>query len=346
MPLRKLYIELTSDCNLDCSICYRRAWKTQPQGMEEETLRWIAAEAARLPELRSIVLGGIGEPTVSPLFQEALALFRGKEITVTTNGIDLSNETVEGLARSADRVVFSVDGLGDTFRSIRGSELESVVSSARDLRKKRKAAGKNEARTEFQFVLSSANAHDLSGVVDLAADEKADALIVSHLLPQDAAGADSIMYGRWAQERTKELYSWARLRAMRRGLKLILPPMELKTERRCAFAEDDAAYITAEGDMVPCYRFAHDGTEFVFGREKKVYAHSFGRCGETPLEEMWNSPSYEGYRKTLIENRYPSCPDCDLLEGCNMTEDSSADCWSDSPSCADCLWARGFMSCP
>jgi radical SAM protein with 4Fe4S-binding SPASM domain len=98
--------------------------------------------------------------------------------------------------------------------------------------------------------------------------------------------------------------------------------------------------------VVPCYRFAHDGTEYVLGRMKRVRRHAFGSLAESSLQEIWESAPYLRFRRTLTENRYPSCPDCDLLEGCDMAADTTADCWSGTPSCADCLWARGFMRCP
>lgn len=346
MPLRKLYLELTADCNLDCAICYRRAWTEPPSEMSAGTFARVVKAVRRESLLRTVVLGGIGEPTSSPLILEALSSFPGKDIVVTTNGIALDDSVLHSLAEHASLVVISVDGLEDAFKRIRGAELSSVVASVRKLTVLRAESGKEKPRIELQFVLSAMNSADLPGVVDLAADLGVGVLIVSHLLPQDAASAESVLYGRYEKEGTRDLYERVRQRAMRRGVSVLLPPLELKTERRCSFVEDGACYIDARGDVVPCYRFSHDGTEFVFGREKKVLKHSFGNIADASLKSIWESPVYTEYRRTLIENRYPSCPDCDLLEGCNMTADTTADCWSGSPSCADCLWARGFMRCP
>ena len=112
MPLRKLYLELTSSCNLACAICYRRAWKEEPRDMDAAVLRGAASEAAVLPDLRTVVLGGIGEPTSAALFEEALDSFPGKEIIVTTNGVSLDDRTVAALARGTSLVVISVDEIG------------------------------------------------------------------------------------------------------------------------------------------------------------------------------------------------------------------------------------------
>ena len=346
MPLRKLYLELTSACNLDCAICYRRAWTAAPADLRPELLDRVIDSAGRMQSLRTIVLGGIGEPTSAPLFGRAIASFPAQELIVTTNGVALSESVLRSLAKYAATVVFSVDGLNETFRKIRGTELSTVLDSVRWLLALRAEAGTATPRAEFQFVLSRDNAGDLPDVIDLAAEAGVSVVVVSQLLPQDTAGASKVMYGRYAMNETAALFDRVRARAMRRGTTVLLPPIELKTERRCAFAEDGAVFVNANGDVVPCYRFSHDGTEYVLGREKRVYKHSFGNLAEEPLATIWESPAYEGFRKTLLEHRYPSCPDCYFLSGCNMAADSTADCWSGSPSCADCLWARGFLRCP
>jgi len=345
MPIGKLYVELTSACNLNCAICYRRAWTDGTNEMARTTFEVLSAFVRRSASLRTIVLGGIGEPTASPLFAEACSVFSGKDLVVTTNGADLDDSVLNVLADYAASVVFSVDGLRETFAEIRGTELESVIGSVKRLLTIRQEKNGARPRIEFLFVLSDRNARDLPDIADLAADLGIDALKVSHLLPQNEADAKRILYGRYAKEETRALFDRVRARAMRRGVNLSLPPIELKTERRCSFAEDDAAYIDAQGDLVPCYRFAHDGTEFVFGRKKRVIKYRFGNVEETPIEELWYSKAYVNFRSSLLTNRYPSCPDCDLADGCALVDDSGADCWSGSPSCADCLWARGFMRC-
>lgn len=67
---------------------------------------------------------------------------------------------------------------------------------------------------------------------------------------------------------------------------------------------------------------------------------------ENSLEDIWNSKAYSQFRKTIYYNLYPSCIDCDLVEGCDMVKSTEVDCYGISPSCADCLWARKFVICP
>lgn len=48
----------------------------------------------------------------------------------------------------------------------------------------------------------------------------------------------------------------------------------------------------------------------------------------------------------VYNNRYPSCLDCDLVDGCDFVRTSEYDCYAIKPSCADCLWSRRFAICP
>jgi len=99
-------------------------------------------------------------------------------------------------------------------------------------------------------------------------------------------------------------------------------------------------------EVVPCYRFLHSYTEFIFGRKKEVIAHSFGNVFKEKLSDIWTSKDYEVFRYNVKNAIYPSCTDCSLRNVCDFTKDTEFDCWGDNPSCADCLWARGISKCP
>ena len=350
--LKKLYVELSTRCNLQCRHCFRQGWEKAPADMSPVLFSALLQQLDSLPALQTVVLGGVGEPTLSPLFTEAMTRFSGYRLLVTSNAVDWSPAVVAALANHADMVAVSVDGLSGRHQERRGSDLGGVLEN---LSRLRRAAGRRPKprplQLAFQFVLSRSNAADGEAVVALAAAEKANLLIVSHVLPQCDSEADQIMYARYGNDECRNLFQRMQARALRLGLNIRLPRLELKTERRCNFAEEGAAYASVDGALCPCYRFAHDGQELVFGRLKQVGRHSFAYLSsDSPIAAdavatAWESGSWQNFRNTLINNRYPSCPDCDLLDGCNIVEDTRSDCWSGAPSCADCLWARGFLQC-
>jgi len=95
----------------------------------------------------------------------------------------------------------------------------------------------------------------------------------------------------------------------------------------------------------PCYRFLHSYPEYVFGRPKQITAHSFGSLSEQSLLEIWTTPEFMRYRYNVLHGEYPSCPDCQWIDGCDMALNTDMDCLGNAPSCGDCLWGRGITVC-
>lgn len=349
MELKKLYIELTSQCNLNCSICYRKAWSQELESMKPEILDQILRDLEETKTVDKVVLGGIGEPTLSPLFSKALEALQGYHLTLTTNGTTLNPKMASLIAGRADHVVISVDGTEETFQAIRQTSLTEILHGVALLQKYEQEQldfpGKKRLSLSFQMVLSKANLQEVEAVMDLAVRAGVYTLILSHLIPASLEDADAIVYRQEGNEALKHLFGrWQNL-AQKKGVTLKLPNYQLKTERYCSFVEEGASVVNAQGDVSPCYRLAHDGREVVFGREKTIEAHSYGRIGQKTLKAIWQEPAYENYRRRIYQNRYPSCCDCDLVDGCDMVRDTQSDCFSNTPSCGDCLWARNLVYC-
>jgi tungsten cofactor oxidoreducase radical SAM maturase len=346
MTLKKLYLELTNKCNLNCSICYRRSWNEEPTDMSLELFNKIKKEIGGINSLKSIVLGGIGEPTCAPLIYEAIGALGHYHLTLTTNAMDMNDELLDLIVRRVNLVMVSIDGLHENFSKIRTANLDAVIENMNRINRLKENAAKSSPFVGIQFVLSRDNADDISRMIDLAADVKAHLLVLSNLLPQTKENAEKILYTRYENRQGKLLFDKALKYSFKKGIKLVLPNFELKTERRCSFVEDGAAFIDAWGEMVPCYRLSHTYKEYVFDREKTVIKNSFGSLYEKDIKSIWESSRYSHFRSVVRNNRYPSCIDCDYVEGCDLVKDTYYDCYTQSPSCADCLWARKYIICP
>ncbi len=345
MSIRKLYLELTDRCNLNCAICYRRSWRNSTGDMAEETYQRLLQNISELDELKEVVLGGIGEPTVSALFCTAVKALSPYDLTITTNGIIEDTEKVEIMARYAGKLVFSIDGLADRFSKIRGSSLEQVCQTIRAVQALKRKLNRALPEIYIQFVLSAENCADLPGVMKLAAELNARALIVSNLIPMTQESSQAILYSRYRNDEMKDYLNRACKDSLRMGLQVMLPHCEVKTERRCSYAESDAVFICASGEVSPCHRLSHSYDEFVFGRKKAIQPYSFGNINEQRLKALWDSKAYCQFREMVICNRYPSCIDCDLADGCDFARRSDMDCDGNTPACGDCLWSRRIAIC-
>lgn len=346
MQIKKLYLELTDRCNLNCKMCYRKSWEQNFCDLKEDVLRKLTDELRIHPDLKEIVIGGIGEPTFSKQFKNALELLKDYNITVTTNGTLIDEELSEYFIKYVDVVTISIDGLFDKYKEIRGINLDLIVKNIRLLNKMKNKFSSKTPLIDIQFVLSSENANEIFKVIDLASELKADKFIISNIIPQSLDNKDTILYNRYENMNLKKLFNEVMLYSLHKGIKVSLPNYELKTVRRCNFINDSAVFICSSGDVCPCYRFSHDYTEYVFGREKHVEKFVFGNIENCTLMSIWNSMKYKDFRERIICSLYPSCIDCDFVDGCDYVNNTESDCYALSPACGDCLWSREFVQCP
>lgn len=343
--LRKVYLEITEQCNLNCTTCFRQNWTTAPATMTYDIAKLIAENLRDFPDVKEIVFGGIGEPTSHKQFIPFADLFKNYSLTLTTNACQWNDEVIEGIIMHFDSIVVSVDGLDDTFHEIRGFPLYILEKNIKRLRQCMIKKKKNRPLLNAQLVLSEENLEEVENLIPRLHKLGFQSLTISNLIPQENASKETILYTLDSNPRMKTYYhKWLR-KCLLHQMQLVTVNTYLKSERRCNFVEDGTIFIGAKGDIAPCYRFAHSGTEYIFGRKKEIFAVSFGNLKELPLRQIWESNAYQDLRNQNYCNRYPSCPDCDFVGHCDYVLNTLCDCRGNTPSCADCLWARGFVEC-
>ena len=340
--INKIYIELTQHCNLSCRSCFRSGWTRPPKHMTREVFAKVAAEAHGI---ETAVIGGIGEPTAHPDFCEYSRLLEHENLELTSNAYQWDAATLEAIVGLYKKVTVSVDGLPGSFLAARGFDFEVMAKNVRRLAAAKKAA-RAPLRIHAQLVLSKDNLHEVSELVPMLREIGFGRLVISNLYPQTEQDKDKIVYLTHLDKSLRDFVSaWYPVGSMNQ-LPIKIPQTKFSAEHRCAFVEDGAVFITANGDVAPCFRFAHDGQEFVFGRKKRVLAKHFGNILHSSLEEIWHQKDYLTFRFQNYASRYPSCIDCDYVEFCDYVTTSEADCRANEPSCADCLWCRGLIECP
>ncbi len=343
--IERLYLELTNRCNLSCEMCYRRNWKETLGDMSTEILNTIAAEAEVFPDLKEVILGGIGEPTIADNFKHAVELFSSHyEVTVTTNGTTLDDPMINFLlSRGVARIALSVDSTDvQTFAAIRHQNVQGILESTRRLAENR---DKGKPEIIWEFLAMKSTLPYLVQTVRQAAQLGVNRIFVSHILPMREESIAEILYHPMLSE-TERIFKEALFVGLSKGVEVILPKSELKTERPCKFIETQSAVVRWDGQLSPCYRFLHSYPEYVFGRHKQIDAYSFGSLREQSLFEIWTTPEYMSYRYNVLHGEYASCPDCKWVDGCDIVLRTDMDCLGHAPSCGDCLWGRGITVCP
>lgn len=349
--VRKVYLEVTTRCNLHCHTCVRNIWTEPLEDMVPATFERVIAQLHDLPQLREVVFGGYGEPFVHPCIQDWLAEVkdRGFKVTVSTNGTSLDEERVEMLVRiGVDVITVSLDGTDpDTYASVRqGTELQAVLDNIRTLNRIRAKHASSLPRLEIEFVALKRNIAVLPDLPGLARELEADRALVTHVLPHTPQMAAEAVYHRDETPSFPPAAGWA----VRRGDWLLwglmeLPRMNWGAERRCRFVTSDALVVGWDGSVCPCYALSHSYPYYVFGRRKDVSRYTLGNVNQATLTEIWSSEEYVCFRAAVHRFDFPSCVDCNLRETCDIAE-ANEGCWGWCPSCADCLWAQDIIRCP
>jgi radical SAM protein with 4Fe4S-binding SPASM domain len=118
-------MELSTACNLKCPMCYTISeqfkQKKYKKFMEKELFYKVVDEISfKVPSLR---LSLRGEPTLHPDFIKLLkyAKYKGiKEVSFLTNGSTLTDTFIENvILAGADWITISIDGINETYESIR-----------------------------------------------------------------------------------------------------------------------------------------------------------------------------------------------------------------------------------
>jgi MoaA/NifB/PqqE/SkfB family radical SAM enzyme len=234
----------------------------------------------------------------------------------------------------------------ETYASVRGAMLSQVLNNLRGLNEVKRQLGSLTPALGIEFVVLKTNVTELAELTRFASQLNAARVLVSNVLSYTEEMRTEILYG--YEPRTPfSAGGWpVRADAWVTWGTLELPRMHWGAERRCRFVQDRAVVIGCDGGVSPCYALSHNYSYFTIdGRKKQVSRYVLANVNKQPLAEIWMSEDYVRFRSAVRGFHFPSCPDCDLRESCDLRERNEG-CWGWNPSCADCLWAQDIVRCP
>ncbi len=346
----KLYIEATTGCNLQCRTCVRNVWADPIATMKMSTFDRTLESLDDLPQLKRVVFTSFGEPLTHPKILEMIARVRqrGLAVTVGSNGILLTPEIAEELVRlGVDRLVVSADGVKpETYAQVRGAALAKVLDNLRGVNEAKQRLNSLLPAVGIEFVVLKSNVAELADLAGLATHLGAARVLVSNVLPYTEGMREEILYGHEPQQPFLSGGFPVRLDSWVTWGTLELPRMHWGAERRCRFVHDRSIVVGWDGGVSPCYALSHNYSYYAIdGVKKTVTRCLFGNVNDQPLAEIWMSEDYVRFRSEVRLFHFPSCPDCDLRETCDLRQRNEG-CWGWNPSCADCLWAQDIIRCP
>ena len=327
---KKLYIELTSLCNLNCSMCFRNNWfdeKYSVMGNEtaENLKKLLTSDAAD-----EVFFGGMGEPLLHSGIYEMISLAKrnGMKTELITNATLLDADTATKLIESGiDTVWISMDAFSkEKYEKVRrGSLFDKIISNIGEFNRIRK-----NTKLGISFVIMKENLSELDKINDFADKYNVDFINLSHVIPSEELPESKSLYdlpyrtGKMRRFDKNEIYD--------------------KKFDRCTFIEDKACFIRHDGGVYPCMQLLHNSYTYLYTERRKNYAYSFGNINDKDFREIYSGDEYTEFRKRVENFEFPCCTIC---LGCEDRKENLIDCmYNEAPTCGACLWAAGLIRCP
>lgn len=373
--LKKLYIEPTSKCNLNCKMCFRNTWIDEELG--NMTMETFNGAINTMPSgVEKIFFGGMGEPLFHPNIIEMvkIASSKVKEVELLTNGTLLSEEMSKKLLEAGLTMLWiSIDSLeSEGYEKIRvNSKLEKVINNIKTFNKLREYniesnKAKNNVKLGIAFVAMKSNIDQLEKMPLFCAIHGVSKVNVSNLLPSDETSVDNILYSRALGVDTSSELMFNILpeinipimdwniqnvgKSVNKLLKSQVSSLSIcnnKISRKsncCKFIEEGCSFIKHNGNVSPCMGVLHSSETYLFDEKRKVYHHSFGNVLDDTLKSIWNKEEYCVFRETVRKFNFSPCVVCG---GCENWKENKEDCFGNSkPTCGACLWSEGVITCP
>lgn len=371
--LRRVYVEVTNKCNLNCATCMRNVWDVQYGRMSDETFRRILAGLQTATPKAEIFFGGYGEPLSHPRILEMIeaAKANGHRVSLISNGILLTEKMVLSLIElQLDMLWVSLDGATpECYTDVRlGDSLPQILDNLKFLQQEKQlrfggSSWAGHPKLGIAFVAMKRNIHDLETVIKLGKRLGAVDFSISNVLAhnqelhrEELYDRSAYLYGnRYNQASEPQVHfpvmdvdentSEAILALLNSSNRLRFFGGQLSQEsEQCPFVERGSMAIRWDGKVSPCLPLMYTHQHYLI--ESKRTSHEFfvGDLAETPLPEIWQDDTYLDLRRRLQDFDFSPCTYCSI---CDLAEENLEDCFGNThPTCGGCLWAQGLIRCP
>jgi MoaA/NifB/PqqE/SkfB family radical SAM enzyme len=364
--LRKVYVEATGRCNLQCAMCPRQAWAAGSGDMTTDCFdRLLSGLPAAPPDRCTVAFAGFGEPTVHPRFLDMVDRARQarRRVELVTNGTTMTAEFAHELAAlGVARVAVSVDGGSDEANSAEGGIDRNAALGAIARLHEHARRGRHRISVGMACVATRRTVGSLPSLIAAAQRLNLDFVSISNVVPHTRELADEALFTYAGQVSNMNPDTWRPrltvgrfdlneatrplLDALLRQLPIVPPPALDRGEwhNRCRFARDGVVAVSWDGRVAPCLSLLYTHNEHLGGRDKTVRSFDVGHVERTPLREIWRDPPFRALRTRLREFDMSPCLACG---GCDISETNEGDCFGTPfPACSECLWAQGMVLCP
>ncbi len=368
--LKKLYIEPTTKCNLNCKMCFRNTWFDESIG--ELSLAEVKHVLATMPSsVETVFFGGQGEPLFHPDIVEMVALSAatGAQVQLLTNGTLLDEQMIRALIDAGlSQLWVSIDDLDVSAAAASPAHSgharsKQVLENIRRFNRMRQDQ-KSTIRLGITFVAMKSNVHQLAKLPVFIAQYRVDEVNLSNIYPTDASSREEMLYNRityaYAPAQGNDLpkvdmpffdmnipevsTAVSKMLAKQNFILSFNGEPVVRKSNYCKFIREGMCFVSSDGEVCPCMALLHNGRTYMDNVERKIYRCSFGNIKQQDLEAIWNSEAYTTFRRKFDDFDFSPCLYCGH---CDSFAENREDCTGNQhPTCGGCLWAEGVFSCP
>ncbi len=365
--LTKVYIEPTTLCNLDCTMCERNGWDEKLGRMSAQTFEHIFRGLQEISPVPTVFFGGIGEPLSHPATVQWVKRVKdlGCRVELITNGTPLTEKRSRQLIEAGLDVLWvSIDGATpEHYADVRlGSELPKILANIDRFRRLRSGGHFPKPEIGIAFVAMRQNFNDLPALLQIGRQLGATLFSVSNVMPYTADMQSQSLYSKTLKNIAyipspmlphlnlpkidlDEFTQNAFIQAVNSGYHVNFAGNHFSNSNDvCNFVQSGTMSIAWDGYVSPCWPLMHTHTSYLHGKPRLSRRHTIAHVSQRSLLEIWNEPAYFDYREKVQSFRFAPCTFCG---GCDLSEANEEDCYGNEfPACGSCLWSQGVIQCP
>ena len=298
---RRLVLELTNACNLNCIMCGRDGGDFKYNFLDIQCLYKLESI---LNYVEEVTLFGWGEPTIHPKFKDILEFLNKHPVKkyFVTNGTTLAKIKEYLFDYKVDIMAVSLDGAtAKTNNMIRkNSNFNQIVSDLKAIVKRRKEEKINYPYINFVFTLMKKNLHELPNMVNLAHSIGLEEVKAVYLTAFNEELKGEVLWG--CVDEVRQVFLETIKRGDSLGVKIKLPYVQGedmagdKYHKDCYVGWRDF-FIGADGYIRPCQSIA----------KKAFHISKYEN-----FEEAWNSDEMVDFRSIANDSQkmWEECKRC------------------------------------
>ncbi len=309
---KRIILELTNACNLQCLMCAQNHVKFDKSFLNLVTIKKLNKFYETAKE---VTLFGYGEPLLNSEFPEIvrfLSNYKNIKTYVLTNGMLLMKYAEEIVKNNLAYLSISIDGgTEETYKKIRrGGDIHTILSALKYIKELKVKYNTTSPYVRFIFVAMKDNIKELTELIDIAYNFGVNEIKVEYLV---AHSPEMIQQSLFYHRELLKYFKVAEIKAKDRRIVLSLPVLIGEDTSGDRFHKDcttpfDTLFVSSNGDVRVCM----------------ISNEIFDNININPPENIWYGEKMNLFRQAVNTDHPPNdCRFCWQASHLNVNRESA-----------------------